>query len=201
MVTQLGACVHRPSTLSPDLNELVQSMVGDYQSAPSDGAREGRPIHLRIRRIESSTANTLAFYSEMRHDGPDGELYRQRLYQFDAHSRLPLLMQALSFTDPKAAAGLIADPSLLRKGALTTQASMEPGCETRWRRTAEGFLGVIDPATCVITGKRGDQRRIEGQTLFSERGVGQLERGYDLSGKLLFGNPTGELYFWPRVSR
>ena len=176
-------------------------MIGDYQSAPSDGAREGRPIHLRIRRVESNTPNTVTLYSEMRHDGPEGELYRQRLYLFDVASRSPLTMQALSFTDAQAATALVADPTLLRKGALATRASMEQGCETRWRRTAEGFLGVIDPATCVITGKRGDQRRIEGRTLFNERGVGQLERGYDLGGTLLFGNPTGELYFWPRVSR
>ena len=184
-----------------DLEARTASMVGDYLSQPTDGARAGRPIHLRIRRVESSEPNTIALYSEMRHDGPDGEMYRQRLYQFDAKASSPFVMRALSFVDPKAATRLVDDPTLLRMHALATQESMDPGCETRWTRTAQGFLGVIDPATCIITGKRGDQRRIEGRTLFTEDGVGQLERGYDLAGTLLFGNPTGELYFWPRVKR
>ena len=184
-----------------ELQQLTSLMVGDYQSLPSDGARPGRPIYLRIRQLETAQPNTIALYSEMRHDGPDGELYRQRMYQFEANAQSPFVMQALSFVDPKAATRLIDDPTLLRTQALATQPSMEPGCETRWTRTTQGFLGVIDPATCIITGKRGDQRRIEGQTLFNKEGVGQLERGYDLAGKLLFGNPTGELYVWPRVKR
>jgi hypothetical protein len=51
----------------------------------------------------------------------------------------------------------------------------------------------------VIVGKRGDQRRIEGRTTISRAAIGQLERGYDMEGRLLFGNPTGDLYIWPRV--
>lgn len=202
MLLMVFALVGCAATLPPaggELRELSRLLVGDYFSAADGGVREGRPIYLRIRPIDSPLPHTFALFAEMRHDGPDGELYRQRAYVFDTGSSAPLAMQALVFDDPVAASGLRDDPTLWVRQQLGARNTLGEGCDTHWVRQDGGFLGRVDPATCVITGKRGDRRRIESQTLITPGYIGQLERGYDLDGKLLFGNPDGTLYRWPRV--
>ncbi len=176
-------------------------LVGDYFSAADGGVREGRPIYLRIRRIDAPAGQTLALYAEMRHDTANGELYRQRVYLFDeTPGRAANTMRALGFADSAAATRLIDDPAALRRDALRTTEILAGGCETSWRVDGAGFTGRVDPATCEITGKRGDRRRIESITRISADSIGQLERGFDLDGKLLFGNANDELYVWPRVT-
>lgn len=202
VVSLLGMLSFSPGTTWADespLQDLTQLLIGDYFSAADGGVKEGRPIYMRIRSIQSPMPEKVALYAEMRHDSADGELYRQRAYLFDIAATDPIVMQALTFDDPAAAAGLVNDPAVWVRSNLTTKIALVEGCDTRWIRDADGFLGTVDPTTCVITGKRGDQRRIESQTKITRKFVGQLERGYDISGKLLFGNADGELYIWPRV--
>ncbi len=181
------------------LQDLTQLMVGDFFSAADGGVKQGRPIYMRVRSVQSPLPNRIALYAEMRHDGPDGELYRQRAYLFDTESTLPIVMQALTFDDQTAASALANDPTAWVSQGLATKPALVDGCDTRWVRDGEGFVGSVDPATCVITGKRGDRRRIESKTRITVKSVGQLERGYDMDGKLLFGNAGGEFYIWPRV--
>lgn len=181
------------------LQELAQLLTGDFSSAADGGVKEGRPIYMRVRSIRSPFDNRIALYAEMRHDGSTGELYRQRAYLFDRDATFPIVMQALVFDDPVAATGLIDNPALWVEKALGTHVALADGCNTRWVRDGEGFMGSVDPKTCVITGKRGDRRHIESQTRITTKAIGQLERGYDTNGKLLFGNVNGELYVWPRV--
>lgn len=195
----LTGCAPMRHGAATDQEALVRLLVGDYLSAADGGARAERPIYMRVRRIEAQAPDTLALYAEMRHDKVDGELYRQSLYLFDTRPGAALVMQSFSFADRAAAAGLVDDPGLWARKVLQVRPALEAGCETRWSRTADGYQGVVDPATCIITGKRGDRRRIEGRTRITAGFIGQLERGYDLDGKLLFGNPTGDLYIWPRV--
>lgn len=181
------------------LQDLTQLLIGDFFSAADGGVKEGRPIYMRVRSIQSPVVNRVALYAEMRHDGPTGELYRQRAYLFDAESKTPIVMQALTFDDPVAATALANDPTVWVTQKLTTKVALVEGCDTRWVRDGEAFIGTVDPAACIITGKRGDRRRIESKTRITSASVAQLERGYDIDGKLLFGNADGELYVWPRV--
>lgn len=197
----LGVSIFAPLSYAEEspLQGLTRLLVGDYFSAADGGVKEGRPIYMRIRSIQSPVPNKVALYAEMRHDGPNGDLYRQRAYLFDVVATDPIIMQALTFDDPTAAAGLVNDPTVWVNQNLATKTALVEGCDTRWVREGEGFVGVVDPATCIITGKRGDRRRIESKTKITPSSVGQLERGYDIDGKLLFGNADGVLYIWPRV--
>ena len=182
-----------------DLQQLTELLVGDYYSAADGGVRAGRPIYMRIRTIAAPVASTVALYAEMRHDGVAGELYRQRVYLFESVPTAPLAMQALVFDDQLQAMGLIDDPDLWVRSGWTTRLALVEGCETHWVREQDGFMGRVDPETCVNTGKRGDRRRIESKTLITPEYIGQLEKGYDIDGRVLFGNETDELYVWPRV--
>jgi len=182
------------------LDQLTGLLVGDYFSAADGGASEGRPIYMRIRRVEPPPGKRHALYAEMRHDNINGELYRQRLYLFDETSGpAAITMLTLAFEDPAAAARLIENPAAAR--ALKTNDALAPGCDTVWYRDGAAFVGRVDPTTCRITGRRGDQRRIEAVTRIEAASMGQLERGFDLQGKLLFGNAEATLYIWPRVTR
>jgi hypothetical protein len=202
-VILLSGCSLPPPTGNPlddELDELTALLVGDYYSDADGGAREGRAIYLRVREVPPPAGRRHALYAEMRHDGPDGEFYRQSIYVFDESTGRALnLMTALGVADRQAAARLVDDPSGLRRGDVQTTPQLAPGCEMAWTRTAEGFAGRIDPERCQITGKRGDVRRIEAVTRISADAIGQLERGFAPDGTLLFGNADGALYRWPRV--
>jgi hypothetical protein len=197
----LSACATTPgAALDKELRALTSLLVGDYFSAADGGVREGRPIYMRIRAIDPPAGHSVALYAEMRHDSVTGDLYRQRVYLFDeSPKRGANVMRALSFDDGAAAARLMEDKTLLAQGSLATKEPLAPGCVTVWTRVGEAFTGIVDPKTCQITGRRGDQRRIESRTRISRSAIEQLERGYDLEGKLLFGNPSDDLYVWPRV--
>lgn len=188
------------TALDVELQALTRLMQGDYFSDADGGAREGRPIYQRIRNITPPDGSSHAMYSEMRHDGPDGDYYRQLIYLFDeAPDRSENRMQALRVADQDAAATLIENPDAFAAGMVETTSAIADTCYTVWEQNTDGFSGWIDPERCVITGKRGDQRRIESRTRIMPSAIGQLERGFSIDGTLLFGTPTDDPYIWPRV--
>jgi|GEM_PF-2294570 len=189
------------SQLDVELQDITRLLSGDYFSDAEGGAREGRPIYMRVRNITPPIGTRHAMYAEMRHDGPDGEFYRQLIYLFDEDpDRDENRMQAYRVADKELAAMLIDDRSGFATGKVETTAPLSDECYTVWSRIDDGFTSWIDPDRCVITGRRGDQRRIESRTEVTSGAIGQLERGYSLERELLFGNATGELYIWPRVN-
>lgn len=190
------------SELDTELQRIARLLSGDYFSDAAYGARQGRPIYLRIRNITPPIGRRHAMYAEMRHDGPDGEFYRQLIYLFDeSPDRTQTRMQAYPVVDQALAATLIQDPTGFANGTVEASPPLSDACYTEWKAIERGFASWIDPDRCVITGKRGDQRRIEARTEITNQSIGQLERGFSLEGQLLFGNPDGELYVWPRVAR
>ncbi|MEM7327650.1 MAG: CpcT/CpeT family chromophore lyase [Pseudomonadota bacterium] len=189
------------SQLDIELQEIARLMSGDYFSNAEGGAREGRPIFMRVRNITPPIGKRHAMYAEMRHDGPEGEFYRQLIYLFDeADARTENRMQAYRVGDKDLAATLIEDPSGFANGRVETTSPLSENCYTVWSPTDVGYTSWIDPERCIITGKRGDQRRIESRTDINSDAIAQLERGYSLERELLFGNATGEQYIWPRVT-
>ncbi len=189
------------SQLDVELQEIARLMSGDYFSDAEGGAREGRPIYMRVRNITPPIGKRHAMYAEMRHDGPDGDFYRQLIYLFDeAGARKENQMQAFRVADKELAATLIDDPTAFADGRVEITSPLSDDCYTVWSRTEDGYSSWIDPERCVITGRRGDQRRIESRTDITKDAIAQLERGYSLDRELLFGNATGEPYIWPRVS-
>lgn len=184
-----------------DLQALIMLFTGSYMSEPTEGARESRPILLRVVTIEPPPGYRHAMYSEMRHDGPDGDIYRQNLLLFDeSPGRDGNTMTALNFTDRDTAAGLLQDPALLATGQLATTENLGPGCSMHFRRDGKRFLGRIEPAHCMITSRNGGTLHIEAETLLRADAIEQLERGFSPDGQLMFGNSDGRRYVWPRLT-
>ena len=63
-----------------ELQEITRLLSGDYFSDADGGARQGRPIYMRVRNITPPIGRRHAMYTEMRHDGPDGDHYRQLIF-------------------------------------------------------------------------------------------------------------------------
>jgi hypothetical protein len=190
-----------PKGVADQRAALAALLVGTYQSKPEEGARAGSPILQVIVRVEPPEGQIAALYSEMRHDGPNGPIYRQSLFVFghSADEAGGLVMTALGFADPRAAEALKADPRLVRLGQLALTQGLGPGCTMLWRPDGDGYVGRIDPQGCEITGRRGDRRRIEAITRIGPKAIEHAEYGYDLAGNLLFGGPTGKRFVWPRL--
>ena len=183
-----------------ELASLFKLYAGSYLSPPEEGVRESRPILLRVVAVQPPPGHGRALYSEMRHDGPDGELYRQNLLVFaESPDGQGYTMTALNFSDREAATGLLTNPALLVSAGLSTTPGLGPGCTMAFRRQGDGFFGRIDPDNCVITSRNGETRHIEAETFLREDAIEQLERGYTPDGRLLFGNPDGVRYVWPRL--
>lgn len=188
------------SGLDRDLIEITSLLSGDYFSNADGGAREGRPIYMRVRNITPPIGRRYAMYAEMRHDGPDGDHYRQLIYLFDESAdRTENRMQAYRVADKAIAATLIDAPDGYAEGRVEVTTSLSDACYMVWTPTDAGYASWLDPERCIITGKRGDQRRIESRTEITRTHIGQLERGYTIERELLFGNADGDLYIWPRV--
>ncbi len=189
------------SALDVELQGITRLLSGDYFSDVEGGAREGRPIYMRVRNITPPLGHRHAMYAEMRHDGPEGEFYRQLIYLFDeTPDRSENQMQAYRVIDKNAAAALIDDRASFADGRVEISNPLSEDCYTVWSAIEGGYTSWIDPARCIITGRRGDQRRIESRTQITQNAIGQLERGYSEEWELLFGNADGDLYIWPRVA-
>ena len=104
-----------------ELQEITRLLSGDYFSDADGGARQGRPIYLRVRNITPPIGRRHAMYAEMRHDGPDGDHYRQLIYLFDEGSnRTENRMQAYRVADGAIAATLLEDPDGFTEGRVET---------------------------------------------------------------------------------
>lgn len=197
----LMACA---TTASPTLSlhdqqaRLVGMLPGVYQSHVAEGARAGRAIHQAILEVAPPEGYQHALYSEMRHGGPNGEMYRQTLFLFATPAGGGLVMTSQGFADPNAALALHTNPDAVRIGAVALKPAIGEGCDMMWRADKDGFVGRIDPQTCEITGRRGDRRRLESVMRIGPMAIEHAEYGYDLEGKLLFGGPPGRRFVWPR---
>ena len=88
----LGVSAFAPLSYAEEspLQGLTRLLVGDYFSAADGGVKEGRPIYMRIRSIQSPVPNKVALYAEMRHDGPNvgGPHHGVEKHRWKAH-KLP----------------------------------------------------------------------------------------------------------------
>lgn len=194
------ATVPPPLTIAEQAQVLATLLPGAYQSSPAEGVRAGRPLHQRIVRIVAPEGYAYAFYSEMRHEGPTGPLYRQSLFLIAAESASDrVTMEVAGVDDATVAHGLLLDPSLVARGVVKRADAGGEGCQMTWRQDGSGLLGHVDPQTCLITARRGDLRRMERFTRIGPRAIEHAEFAYDQGGKLLFGGEPGRRAIWGRV--
>lgn len=202
----LGGCaaIEPVPKLDRRLQQVAALLVGDFQSQKGLGPKTAEPVYVSIRAIEPPPGRNFALYQEIRAGSDQGAISRQRLFLFDeTQGRAVNRLDAYSFADPKAAEGLRSDPSMVRSGALAfTPALAGEGCQMTVKMLGpDRFAATINKERCTIVGARGDSRQIEARVIISTFGLESLERGFDSTGTLVFGNAAGDAYVWPRIGR
>ncbi len=168
------------------IDRLDRLMKGKFVSTDADN-----PFTDTRFRIDAPDLGEHVYYYQV-NDGPDLEVYRQRVLVVSVGDDGAISQVALSFKDPDKYANAPADAF-----AGLTMESLLPGlpagCEQIWSVTDGDFSGYVDPETCMIISSRtGKPRSIEAESILSEKGLLLAERGFDENGEQLFGTEPGE---------
>jgi len=135
---------------------IAALMAGRFDNAAQSEADGRTRLHVIHERAHSAELDGVLIYAQLHTGGPDGPVYRQRVYQFadepGADGRLPMAVWTLR--DP---AGLADDAARPERLAALTQGDLErfdPGCDFYWTGDGALFLGEITKGDCRVTSRR-----------------------------------------------
>jgi hypothetical protein len=192
-----------PDAPPPHPGELAEMLAGVWDNA-AQIETEGDParphLHVRHEILPAAAFDGVPLYAELRVGGPDGEVYRQRVYVISpAPGGRDMQMAVFELAEPEAFAGAPA-------GALAdlTKAELirfDPGCDFLWTQTGWGWEGWIEDGACVRTSRRSGRDMIIGaeftirEDLFTHTETGRFAD----TGEAVFGPPNGEPNMYDRV--
>lgn len=157
----LGAGVARaadtPSTALSAVGDLASLLEGEFttERSASDGSGtgpRGQTYYEMAKRVDVPAIGHDVVYAELRRDGPEGPIVRQRLYGLTLDNDSGRIrMTAYSFANAGQLAGAQADRTPLAKLA---PAQLKPeGCAIDWRVVENGFQGNVRPLSCPAAPK------------------------------------------------
>ncbi|MCC5980931.1 MAG: chromophore lyase CpcT/CpeT [Oceanicaulis sp.] len=100
-------------------------------------------------------------YAQLHVGGPDGEVYRQRVYAFeDPSDDGRLRMAVYTLADPASLAS--PDGRAERLASLTANdlVRSDPECDFHWQRDGGSYAGEIEDGACLITSSRTGREMI-----------------------------------------
>jgi len=84
--------------------------------------------------------------------------------------------------------------------AQLVESQLGGGCQMRWRREGERYMGEIKPGDCIIDSKYQDEKRqLFAEEVVFKEGVWMREGAYRLDGSLAFGLEAGNFYEYKRL--
>lgn len=138
--------------------EIARWLEGRFDNGAQIEA-EGDPArpHLYVihEGFTSESVPGALIYAQLHVGGPDGDVYRQRVYAFDgAGEDGRLRMGVYTLHDPQALAG--EDGRAERLAALTADdlVRSDPACDFHWQGGHEGYAGEIEDGACRIISSR-----------------------------------------------
>lgn len=144
--------------------EIARSLEGRFDNGAQVQA-EGDPARPRLHVIhEGFTSEAVPgalIYAQLHVGGPDGEVYRQRVYAFEGASEDDRLrMGVYTLQEPALLAG--ADGRAERLAALTADdlVRSDPKCDFYWQVDGENYAGEIEDGTCLVTSARTNRHLI-----------------------------------------
>jgi hypothetical protein len=183
---------------------LAAMLTGQFDNE-EQAARDGRTrLHVIHERAASETMDGALIYAQLHTGGPDGPVYRQRVYQFadepGADGRLPMAVWTLrdpaSFADAAARAERLA--------ALTPDEleRFDPGCDFYWTGGGELYRGEIADGDCLMDSRRtGRTLVITAEFTISDEVFTHDEAGrYQDDGEYAFAPEGGIANHYVRVS-
>ena len=135
---------------------LAAMLTGQFDNE-EQAARDGRTrLHVIHERAASETMDGALIYAQLHTGGPDGPVYRQRLYQFadapDADGRLAMAVWTLRTPEAFAESGARAE----RLAAVTPDEleRFDPGCDFYWTGDGALYRGEIADGDCRMDSRR-----------------------------------------------
>ncbi|MFW6300440.1 MAG: chromophore lyase CpcT/CpeT [Oceanicaulis sp.] len=201
MIEALALILAHPVGANPD--RLAEALAGRWDNARQVEA-EGDPArpHLHVRHVpfDAEALPGPLVYSELTTGGPEGGIYRQRVYAFapgDTEGEIAMAIYELAA--PPAFAGAGADRlGMLDAGDLVR---FNPGCDVSWRDEGGLWRGEIADGACRITSSRSGAAMIIGGA-FTASGdrFTHSEGGRNAdTGAVVFAPPGGVANLYDRV--
>ncbi len=207
----LAACVSAPtpaesqapsaSVLDKDLALFLEWFPGRYDNSlqvfwepdldvPEDERHER--IHSVFRPVELTAFGDHVFYVEQFQDGDPSDVYRQRIYVFQADENEDAIrLRIHSPDDTDALVGAYRDPSLL-EGLTPEAAPAREGCDVFWKRQANQFIGYMKEGACRFESRRlGKEIIISDDLVLTENEIWISDRAETVDGEYVFGNKAG----------
>lgn len=146
-----------------EAGELARLIEGRWDNAAqiASGTDGDRPhLHITHHRFGNDAIPGALVYAQLNVGGPDGEIYRQRIYAFTQPDTGGVRMAAYEFADPAAFADAQSDPEELARLAGSDLVRFDPGCDFHWTRYGEVWRGQIHEGDCVRTSRRSGRDMI-----------------------------------------
>ncbi len=196
----LAGCATTAERQRAELAALGSALAGSYdnraqaQAELAAGATAAHaPLALLIARLRAPlVGDDVYFVRESALDDPR-RIFSQRVWVLGVDASGRIAHGVYRFAEPERWRSGGESPELFR--ALLPR-DLEPaaGCDVRWSRTAQGFRGANDPASCRVAGEGGATLGFE-QELRLEAGELALgERTFDAAGTAGPGAATSYLF-------
>ncbi|MCR9129546.1 MAG: chromophore lyase CpcT/CpeT [Alphaproteobacteria bacterium] len=192
-----------PDVPPPHPGDLAEMLAGAWDNAAQIEA-EGDPdrphLHVRHEILSTAALEGVPLYAELRVGGPDGDVYRQRVYVISpAPGGRDMDMAVYELADPAAFAG--ADAAAFSDLTEADLIRFDPGCDFRWVQTGWGWGGEIEDGACVRTSRRSGREMIIGAefTIRPDQFTHTETGRYADDGETVFGPPDGVPNIYDRV--
>ena len=158
-------------------------------------------LHVVHERFDADAAPGELVYAQLRVGGPQGELYRQRVYAFEPDLNGGVDMAVYVPADGEAMA------QAFEAGALDGLSSddlvrFDPGCDFDWSVSGGVWAGSIEDGACRITSSRsGREMIILGEFTIAPDRFTHSESGRDAqTGETVFAPPNDTPNLYDRVT-
>ena len=184
--------------------EIAAMMEGRWDNAAQVEAENDpmRPhLHVVHERFDAPAAPGALVYAQLRVGGPEGELYRQRVYAFEPDPEGGADMAVYVPADGDAMAQAFEADALDALGEADL-VRFNPGCDVDWTRVDGVWTGSIDEGACRITSSRsGREMVILGEFTIAPDRFTHSEAGRDAqTGDTIFAPPNDTPNLYDRMN-
>ena len=147
-------------------------------------------IHSIFTPVSAHALGEHLLYVEQYTGEDPSKVYRRRLYRFVQEPEGVVRLEIASFVDESKTTDLLNRPEAL--GALgDADLDWKEGCEVRWRRQGDHFIGATARGACRVPSRRGGTLLIEDDLRLDANALWIHDRAFDEAGERVFGHPEG----------
>jgi hypothetical protein len=196
-----GLSAARAEELDARVDFIIARFEGEY-TGTFPGLFAGEPntpsvkMWAAVKRVELPQFSARAVYMEMRRDGPQGKIARQRIFAFnDDADRERNWALSYDFPDGAPYAGAHKNPGVLAALNPQDMRLFPEGCELHAFVEGDAFTLTAHKETCRIVNRESSAPRyVTLQFVIKDDGFTMAEQGFDDDGKFLFGTPEPVRY-------